>query len=336
MKSILVVDDEHFVRDVVGRALANAGYEVATSHDGSDALLKITQRHFDAIISDILMPGISGLELVSALRKLCADTVVILLTAVPDRDGKMRGMAEQAGISAFLNKPCTVGDLKAALTKAFAEQEAYRESFLSLEKFTQGEVSILTQLISEATRNAVSGIADMVGREVQVISGDHRRVPARDVGELLRNPEDTLVGINLDIEGDTSGHILLIYPPRVAYGLVDLIMGEPLGKTTSLEGVEESALQEMGNIAGSFFLNSLADAAAMRLMSTPPTLIVGKAQRVLDNAFRPLATKGAEVFAIQTIFQTNGAQVSGYFLALASIDFLNTLVGRVSDSRSAV
>lgn len=331
-KLILVVDDEDVVRNAVRKALAEAGYDVTVSHNGADALAKITRQHFDAVVSDVRMPEMSGIELVTALRRLCSNTIVILLSVMPDPDGKMAGMP---GVAAYLQKPCKASLLKETLDRAFAEHMASREAFLSLDSLSSAEVSILSGLMSNAAQNAISGIAGMVGREVEVTTGNHRQIPAKDVAELLRNPEDKLVGVNLDIEGDTHGHMLLIYPPQVAYGLADLIMGQPLGQTTNLEGIEESALQEMGNIAGSFFLNSLADAANMRLMSTPPSLIIGQAQRVLDNAFRPLAKKDSEVFAIRMVFETNGSCVSGYFLALASQEFLNVLVGQVAAIRAS-
>lgn len=335
-KSILVVDDEDAVRSGIRKYLADtAGYDVEEAPGGPDALVRVTQRPFDAFVCDLRMPQMSGFDLIRALRRLCPDAIVIILTAVQDPDGSLQKMAKGAGVSAFLNKPCKASQLRDVLDASFAERDASREAFLSLEEFSQSDVEILSRLISEATRNAIAGIAAMVGREVNVTNGDHKQIPAREVAEILRNPEDWLVGVNLDIGGDTQGHMLLIYPPHVAYALVDLIMGEPLGQTSSLDAVEASALQEMGNIAGSFFLNSLADAAGMRLMSMPPKLIVGKAERVLDNAFRPLANRDAQVFAIRMVLETGNARVAGYFLALASPQFLNTLVERAGSCGSA-
>ena len=56
---------------------------------------------------------------------------------------------------------------------------------------------------------------------------------------------------------------------------------------------------------------------------------MGKAERVLDNVFRPLANKDAEVFLVQMVFETEGKHVSGYFMTLATPQLLNALTERI-------
>lgn len=61
-KKILFVDDSESMRKVVGMAMSNAGYDVTTAVDGKDGLAKTEQDKFDAIISDVNMPNMNGLE----------------------------------------------------------------------------------------------------------------------------------------------------------------------------------------------------------------------------------------------------------------------------------
>ncbi len=257
------------------------------------------------------------------------DTLTILLTATADPGHKLAKLAKSAGVFAYLTKPCKLDVIKETLERGFAEQEASQKTIFSLDQLSEDKVCILENLIPDAIQNAISGIAGMVGREVAVTAAAPKQVSASEVANLLRNPGDELVGVNLDIQGDATGHMLLVYPPHVAFGLADIISGDPLGTTISLEEMGESALKEMGNVAGGFFLNSLADAANMRLLPTPPNLIMGKAERVLDNVFRPLANKDAEVFVVQMEFDTEEKCVSGYFMALATPQFLNILTERI-------
>jgi len=335
-KSILVIDDEEALRTMVCEYLSEEGFDVEESSSGEDALFKITQAHFDAIVSDVRMPGMSGFDLMYVLKKLCDDTVLIFLTAVPDPELKLTRLSQAAGVYAYLSKPCKLEYLKNTIENGLADQESRREEILSLDEFSEGEACVLADLITEATQNAISGIAGMVGRDVRINGAEPRHVAASNVADLLKNPEDKLVGISMDIIGDATGHMLLFYPPRVAYGLADLITGQTLGSTTSFDEIGESALKEMGNIAGGFFLNSLADAANMKLMPTPPNLIMGKAGRILDNAFRPLSNKDANVFVVQMTFETNGSKISGYFLALSTAKLMNALLERVNSAQAAV
>ncbi len=72
-KSILVIDDDEAIQQLVCTGLAKAGYEVLYSPNGPDAIYKVSQEHFDAIISDVQMPEMSGLDLMYVLNKLCED-----------------------------------------------------------------------------------------------------------------------------------------------------------------------------------------------------------------------------------------------------------------------
>ena len=78
---ILVVDDERAVRDALERALRLEGYEVATAADGQEALVSLARRSVDAIVLDVLMPVLDGLETCRTLRRRGDATPVLLLTA---------------------------------------------------------------------------------------------------------------------------------------------------------------------------------------------------------------------------------------------------------------
>ena len=78
---ILVVDDEHAVRDALGRALGLDGYDVQTAADAELAVDLIREGRPDAVVLDVLMPGMNGLELCRALRDGGDRTPVLMLTA---------------------------------------------------------------------------------------------------------------------------------------------------------------------------------------------------------------------------------------------------------------
>jgi DNA-binding NtrC family response regulator len=77
---LLVVDDEEKVRIYLARLLAHRGYEVETAADGASALKKITHRDFDVVLLDIIMPGMSGMEVLPQLKRLKPNVQVIMLT----------------------------------------------------------------------------------------------------------------------------------------------------------------------------------------------------------------------------------------------------------------
>ncbi len=102
-KRVLVVDDEHIVGRMTARVLRSAGgFEVATEHEPGVALKRARSEKFDAVVSDIAMPGMDGLELIRNIREFDLDIPVILLTGTPSLESAQR--AVELGAYRYLTK----------------------------------------------------------------------------------------------------------------------------------------------------------------------------------------------------------------------------------------
>ncbi len=110
---ILVVDDERPVRDALDRALRLEGYEVELAAEGQEALLSLARRSVDAIVLDVLMPVMDGLETCRALRRRDDKTPVLMLTARHDVSDRVAGL--DAGADDYLVKPFALEELLARL-----------------------------------------------------------------------------------------------------------------------------------------------------------------------------------------------------------------------------
>jgi len=113
MARILVVDDEPAVRSSVQRALQLEGYEVATASDGEEALSAVEDRRPDAIVLDVLMPRLDGLESARRLRARGDDTPILMLTARDAVADRVAGL--DAGADDYLMKPFALEELLARL-----------------------------------------------------------------------------------------------------------------------------------------------------------------------------------------------------------------------------
>lgn len=89
---ILIVDDEDYVRDLIRNALEPCGFEIATAASGEEALEELQRAEFDLVLSDVVMPGMEGLELLKQIRKRHPGVKVVILT----------GYAREQNISDFL------------------------------------------------------------------------------------------------------------------------------------------------------------------------------------------------------------------------------------------
>lgn len=118
---ILVADDDPSSLEGLRVLLAIWGYEVETASDGRAALQKISAAEPKAVITDVVMPKMNGLELLGALRTKKPGMPVIVLTGQGSLDTRAR--ARQQGAYAYLAKPVDVGRLKSVLASALAKPE---------------------------------------------------------------------------------------------------------------------------------------------------------------------------------------------------------------------
>lgn len=105
MTKILAVDDSISIRQIVSHTLMDAGYEVETANDGSEALTKAQSTKFDVVISDVNMPNMGGFELVKAIRgnPQYKFIPILMLTTETSMEKKQEG--KLAGATGWLVKP---------------------------------------------------------------------------------------------------------------------------------------------------------------------------------------------------------------------------------------
>lgn len=122
MTTILIVDDEKSMRDFLKILLAKEGYEVIVAGDGDQALAALDQNHVDLVISDIRMPGISGLELLSKIKEESEDIPVIMITAFASPNDAVQAMKD--GAYDYISKPFNVDEIKSVIYAATNRTES--------------------------------------------------------------------------------------------------------------------------------------------------------------------------------------------------------------------
>src|SRR5687767_4019995 len=110
---ILIVDDERALRESLQRALRLEGYEVDEAEDGGAALAAVEGRVPDAVVLDVLMPGVDGIEVCRRLRARGDRTPILMLTARHEVSDRVAGL--DAGADDYLVKPFALEELFARL-----------------------------------------------------------------------------------------------------------------------------------------------------------------------------------------------------------------------------
>ncbi|WP_254606199.1 response regulator transcription factor [Exiguobacterium sp. JMULE1] len=109
MVTILIAEDDRNVRLLLGETLRSAGFTVIESRDGKDALDQLDQQHVDLVVTDVMMPHVSGIELVELLRESGYEQPVLMLTVLDSFQDKEAGFT--TGADDYMVKPVDLDEL---------------------------------------------------------------------------------------------------------------------------------------------------------------------------------------------------------------------------------
>ena len=214
LRSILIADDEESIRHVLVVLLSERGYEVRAVSDGEEALRELQSRDYDALVTDVRMPKMGGLELVRAAQVASPETTIIVMSAYGSHELAIEAM--KAGAYDYLGKPFRPDEVLLVLRKA-EERERLRLENLRLRR----EISRArgpSQLIAEtpAMREVMRVVEKVAPTTTTVLiegeSGTGKEVVARALHDLSPRAERPFVAVNCGsipealIESELFGH----------------------------------------------------------------------------------------------------------------------------------
>lgn len=196
--------------------------------------------------------------------------------------------------------------------------------------FDEKLLEMLKTITGEGIKSAAHGFSGMVGRKIEVSNPTLKLVPLLTIPKILGGPEDDAVGIYLRFEGDMVGQIMMIMPYQKTLELVDLLMEAPQGTTQQLGSLERSALGELGNLCGTFFLNSLAKSAGASFRPSPPAVMVDMVGAILDVVVATAGGISDHVLLMQANFMDGSRSVETNFWVIPDIKALQKLIKKNS------
>jgi chemotaxis protein CheC len=180
--------------------------------------------------------------------------------------------------------------------------------------------------------NAAYGFSEMVGRKIQFSKPQATLVPILTIPQIVGRPDDDAVGIYLRFMGDLAGQIMMIVPHPKALELADLLMDVPQGTTQHLGSLERSALGELGNLCGSFFLNSIAKMVGADFRPSPPAVMVDMVGAILDVVVVTSGGIGEQALLMQANFMDGARCVEAAFWVIPDMNSLHEVVMKNSGS----
>jgi len=126
MARILIIEDDEEMRSLLEDFLKDEGYETDSVNSGSEAFGKLAREPFDLVITDIRMPGLSGFDVLSAVKKFQLEIPVIVITAFGGEEVYRRSMAR--GADGYLEKPIHFHKLRNLIQELVSAKERREES----------------------------------------------------------------------------------------------------------------------------------------------------------------------------------------------------------------
>lgn len=145
MNKILIIEDDNRVAELIKRSLEELDYNVTVVNDGTLGKNLALNREFNLVITDIILPSTSGIELCKELKKIIPETPIIMLTALGSTDDKVEGF--DAGADDYLVKPFDLRELHVrirVLLKRNAVQGIIQNDIL---KYSNLEVNLKTKIV---------------------------------------------------------------------------------------------------------------------------------------------------------------------------------------------
>ena len=250
---ILIVDDERDVCELLSRWLTSEGYSCDTANNGQMAVQLLEQKDFDLLISDIMMPGMSGIDLLTNIRTRFPDVAVIMVTAVDDR--KTAIITLGLGAYGYVIKPFDKNEIVINVANALERrrvtllsQDYERSLEAKVEERTgqvrQREEEIVLRLIS-----AVCNRDDETGSHIRRI-GLYSGAMAKSLGWTPESVHDIRLAAPMHDVGKIGiPDTILLKPGRLTREEFDVIKTHTTIGAAILDGSDVPLLQTAREIA---------------------------------------------------------------------------------------
>ena len=187
-------------------------------------------------------------------------------------------------------------------------------------------IDALKELGTIGSGNAVTSLAKMLGRKVDMHVPKVNFVEFKDISNFIGGPESIVVGILVSISGEIQGIMMFLLKMDAARSMVEIMMS---GMETSEEGfneIEISAVQEIGNIMISSYFSSLASMIHKRFKPSPPFVSIDMANAILSVPAIEFGKVADHALFIESSFSVDQVDIGGYFVLVPDLPSFKSIL----------
>ena len=233
--SVLVIDDEEVMRDILGTLLQREGYSVRLAAGGQEGLDLAKSMPFDAVIVDVMMPGVDGMQVLDELKKFDDDLPVLMVTAYASMESAIAAMKK--GAFDYITKPFKNDEVLVVLRNAVERRQLVAEN-VALKQNLQARYHKFSGIIGKSSR--MKQVFDLIiqaapSRSTILITGESgtgKELVARAIHQNSARSERAFVTVNSGnlppdlLESTLFGHVKgaftgAVYPKKGLFDLAD-------------------------------------------------------------------------------------------------------------------
>ncbi len=267
--TILIIDDDPKIRKMCLTALERVGYEVSTACEHKEALCLLQQKPADLVLLDIIMPEVSGLELLETLKKKYPGIIFIMITGYPSIETSVKAI--KSGAYDYLTKPFSLDEIRFTVKKALEYHKTLQENTKLKKALKDKDNGVELVGVSEKMQHIFKTIESMRDIDCTVLlegeSGTGKEVVARTIYQQSKRSGKPFITINCGalpetlLESELFGHEKGAFTGAVGQkrGLFEIANGgvlflDEIGETSKamqvklLRVIEDKAVRRLGSL----------------------------------------------------------------------------------------
>lgn len=319
MPKILVVDDSWLSRQRIIKMLRVQSHEVLEATNGQEGLEKVQSDPPDFIILNLLMPVMSGVEFLEALRAVGSDIPVIVLSAdIPDSS---RAQCLKLGVTGFLNTPLNEQELLDLLTS---------KTTSTMSQTNKEDIENLRSLVEKGVHRGAKVLNEMLTAHIELSIPDMQLLmPAAFRHEMqVLAGDGVLAAVDLAFFGAFSGAAQLLFPTETTSKLVAALIGDEQS-ADDLDSIRVGTLSEVGNIVLNGVMGTIGNILELHFNYHIPEYREGRLDDLIDRQ----KAGAASVLLARTRFSVETLQIEGEIVLFFDEGTCDALLEAIRTSR---
>ncbi|MBA3559781.1 MAG: chemotaxis protein CheC [Gemmatimonadaceae bacterium] len=193
------------------------------------------------------------------------------------------------------------------------------------------QLDALREVANIGAGHAATALSQMTSNTIMITVPKIHVTRLEDVPAQLNSEDEPIAAVLMHMMGDLTGRTLLVFPQPTAVRMAELMLRRPIGSSSELGVLEQSAIKEAGNILAGAYMNALSEFMGLMLLPSPPSLHIDMSAAILTTTHLQFGSDKDQVVSVETEFMLKdaGDQLHGFFLLLPDAASLQAILRAV-------